>query len=72
MSQIRVIVVSPEEAYDGTAEFWCGAELMGITMLSEGGLQLRIDSRADGQPWLIDTTSLARGLDEANRLIAAY
>jgi hypothetical protein len=72
MSQIRVIVVSPEEAYDGTAEFWCGGELMGVTMLSQGGLQLRIDSRADGQPWLIDTTSLAHGLDEANRLIAAY
>ena len=72
MSQIRVIVVSPEEAYDGTAELWCGAELMGITMLAEGGLQLRIDSRADGQPWLIDTTSLAHALDEANRLIAAY
>jgi hypothetical protein len=72
MSQIRVIVVSPEEAYDGTAEFWCGAELMGITMLSEDGMQLRIDSRADGQPWLIDTTSLAHALDEANRLIAAY
>jgi hypothetical protein len=72
MSQIRVIVVSPEEAYDGTAEFWCGGELMGITMLSQSGLQLRIDSRADGQPWLIDTTSLAHALDEANRLIAAY
>jgi hypothetical protein len=72
MSQIRVIVVSPEEASDGTAEFWCGGELMGVTMLSQGGLQLRIDSRADGQPWLIDTTSLAHGLDEANRLIAAY
>jgi hypothetical protein len=72
MSQIRVIVVSPEEAYDGTAEFWCGADLMGITMLSQGGLQLRIDSRADGQPWLIDTTSLAHALDEANRLMAAY
>ena len=72
MSQIRVIVVSPEEAYDGTAELWCGPELMGITMLSPDGLQLRIDSRADGQPWLIDTTSLAHALDEANRLIAAY
>jgi hypothetical protein len=72
MPQIRVIVVSPEEAYDGTAEFWCGGELMRVTMLSPAGLQLRIDSRADGQPWLIDTTSLAHGLDEANRLIAAY
>jgi len=72
MSQISVIVVSPEEAYDGTAEFWCDGELMGVTMLSEGGLQLRIDSRADGQPWLVDMTALAHGLDEANRLIGAY
>jgi hypothetical protein len=72
MSQISVVVVSAEEAYDGTAEFWCGSELMGVTLLSEGGMQLRIDSRADGQPWLIDTSSLAHGLAEAKRLIAAY
>jgi hypothetical protein len=72
MSDIRVIVVSPEEAYDGTAEFWCGPELLGLTMLAEGGLQLRIDPRSDGRPWLIDTASLARGLHEANRLLAAY
>jgi hypothetical protein len=72
MSQIRVIVVSPEEAYDGTAELWCGRELMGITMLSEAGLQLRIDPRPDGRPWLIDVTSLTHAIDEANRLIAAY
>ena len=72
MSEIRAIVVSPEEAYDGTAEFWCGPELMGITMLSAVGLQLRIDPRPDGRPWLIDVTSLTHALDEANRLIAAY
>ena len=72
MSQVRVIVVSPEEAYDGIAEFWSGTELMGVTILSEGELQLRIDSRADGQPWLVDTTSLAHGLEEATRLLAAY
>lgn len=60
MSQIHVVVVSPEEAYDGTAELWCGGELMGITMLSPDGLQLRIDARADGRPWLIDTTSLTQ------------
>jgi hypothetical protein len=45
---------------------------MGVTMLSQGGLQLRIDARADGEPWLIDTTSIAHALGEANRLIAAY
>jgi hypothetical protein len=72
MSQVRVIVVSPEEAYDGIAEFWCGAELMGVTILSEGELQLRIDPRADGRRWLVDTTSLAQGLEEATRQLAAY
>jgi hypothetical protein len=72
MSQISVNVVSAEEAYDGIAEFWCGDELMAVTLLSEGGLQLRIESRADGQPWLINTSSLAHGLAEAERLIAAY
>jgi hypothetical protein len=50
MSQISVLVASPEEAYDGIAEFWCGAELMGVTILSEGGMQPRIYARADGRP----------------------
>ena len=72
MSQLRVIVVSPEEAYNGNAEFWCGAELMAVTILHEGQLQLRIEPRADGRPWLIGTTSLALGLAEATRKIAAY
>jgi hypothetical protein len=72
MSQISVLVASPEEAYDGIAEFWCGAELMGVTILSEGGVQLRIDARADGRPWLVDTTCLAHALEEATRQLAAY
>jgi hypothetical protein len=72
MSQIRVMVASPEEAHDGIAEFWCGAELMGVTILSEGELQLRIDARRDGRPWLVDTTSLAHALEEATRQLAAY
>jgi len=28
-ADIHVSVVSPEEAYNGNAEFWCGGELMG-------------------------------------------
>ena len=72
MNQISVIVVSPEEAEDGTAEFWCGGELLAVTTFSEGQLQLRIESRSDGLPWLVDTTSLAQGLAEATRQIAAY
>jgi hypothetical protein len=72
MTQVSVIVVSPEEAQDGTAEFWCGSELMAVTTICEGQLQLRIESRSDGLPWEVDTESLARGLVEATRLIAAY
>jgi hypothetical protein len=69
---VHVSVVSPEEAYNGNAEFWCGNELMAVTVINEGQLQLSIDPRADGSPWLVDTTSLALGLAEATRLQAAY
>jgi hypothetical protein len=33
---------------------------MGVTILHEGRLHLRIDPRADGSPWLADVASLAR------------
>jgi hypothetical protein len=69
---IHVSVVSPEEAYNGNAEFWCANELMAVTVINDGQLQLSIEPRADGSPWLVDTTSLARGLAEATRLLAAY
>ena len=72
MKIVNVVVVSPEEAQDGTAEFWCGGELMAMTTICEGKLQLRIESRSDGLPWEVDTESLARGLAEATRQIAAY
>ena len=72
MNAIQVIVTGPEEAYNDEAEFWCGRELMGVTVLHDGRLHLRIDPRADGSPWLADTTSLARGLAEADQRLAAY
>jgi hypothetical protein len=72
MSQVRVIVASAEEAFDGNAEFWCGAELMAVTVFEDGRLQLRVDPRADGKPWLIDTDSLALALQDATQLIGAY
>jgi hypothetical protein len=52
MTEINVIVTGPEEAYDNEAEFWCGREQMGVTVLHEGRLHLRIDPRPDGSPWL--------------------
>jgi hypothetical protein len=72
MSEIQVIVTGPEEAYDNEAEFWCANELMGVTVLHQGRLHLRIDPRSDGLPWLADTESLARALAEAGERLAAY
>ena len=72
MTEVKVIVTGPEEAYDNEAEFWCANELMGVTVLHDGRLHLRIEPRADGMPWLADATSLARSLAEAEALLAAY
>ena len=72
MNEINAIVTGPEEAYDNEAEIWCANELMGVTVLHEGRLHLRIDPRPDGLPWLADTTSLARSLAEAEQRLAAY
>jgi hypothetical protein len=72
ITEITVIVTGPEEAYDNAAELWCANELLGVTVLHEGRLHLRIEPRADGQPWLADTTSLARSLAEAADRLASY
>jgi hypothetical protein len=72
MTEISVVVAGPEEAYNNEAEFWCADELMGYTVLHQERLHLRIDPRPDGEPWLVDTTSLARALTEAYERLAAY
>jgi hypothetical protein len=72
MPRIEVLSASPEEASNGITEFWCGSELMAFTIFDDGQLQLRIEPRADGSPWLIETASLAEGLAKAARQIAAY
>jgi hypothetical protein len=72
MTEINVIVTGPEEAYDNEAEFWHANELMGVTVLHEGRLHLRIDPRPDGSPWLADVASLGRALVEAEARLAAY
>ena len=72
MNAIEVVVTGAEEAYNNEAEFWCGNELLGFTLLHDERLHLRIDPRADGSPWLVDTTSLARALAEAYDRLAAF
>jgi hypothetical protein len=71
MSEIHVIVTGPVEAYDYAAEIWCDDEMMGVTVLHEGRLHLRIDPRSDGTPWLADTAGLADALDQAGERLAA-
>jgi hypothetical protein len=72
MNAVELIVTGPEEAYNNEAEFWCANQLMGVTVLHDGRLHLRIDARADGEPWLVDTTSLGRALTEAFERLASY
>jgi hypothetical protein len=72
MPPIHLVVASAEEAADSHAELWCGPELMAVTVLHEGRLHLRVDPRADGEPWLIDTETLARALADAAEQIARY
>ena len=72
MPPVRVIVASPEEAMDGNAEFWLGGEMMAVTVLYDGRLHLRVDPRRDGEPWLIETTSLALALENAAQQIGQY
>jgi hypothetical protein len=72
VNEINLIVTGPEEAYNNEAEFWCANQLMGVTILHEGHLHLRIDARRDGSPWLVDTTSLARALSQAHELLSSY
>ena len=72
MTAIEVIVTGPEEAYNNAAEFWRANEMIGVTVLHEGRLHLRIAPRADGSPWLADVESLSSALNDAEQMLAAY
>jgi hypothetical protein len=67
---IRVIVVSPEEASFGVAEFWSDHRLIGFTRMEESELTLRIGPSRDEV--VLGTRALAEALAEANRLLALY
>jgi hypothetical protein len=72
MTEISVVVVSAEEADYGVAELWCGDEQLGMTIFDDGRLQLRIDARPDGRPWVVEADGLARALSAASRQLATY
>jgi hypothetical protein len=72
MHEIRVTVVSPEEASYGTAEFWSGGRMIGFTRLEDGDLTFRMEPRRDGAAVVVGAQSLAAAIAEANRLLALY
>ena len=65
--EMGVIVVSPEEASDGVAEFWAGDSLFGFTYAGDGELLLRIEPSHDGSAVVVSTRCLAKALADANR-----
>ena len=67
---IHVIVVSPEEASFGVAEFWSGDRQIGVTCIEDGELTLRIGPSHDDV--VLGAQALAEALAEANRLLALY
>jgi broad specificity polyphosphatase/5'/3'-nucleotidase SurE len=70
LNDINVIVVSPEEASFGVAEFWSGDRQIGFTRIEDGELALRIGPSDDDV--VLGTHALAEALAEANRLLALY
>jgi hypothetical protein len=70
LHDIRVNVVSAEEASLGVAEFWSGDRLIGFTRIEDGDLALRIGPSADGM--VLGAHALAEALAQANRLLALY
>jgi hypothetical protein len=71
MAPMRVIVVEAGAVSGAHAELWLGDELMALAFLYDGRQHLRIVPRADGEPWVLDATSLALALEGAERQIAA-
>ena len=70
LQDIQVIVVSPEEASLGVAEFWSGDRLIGFTLVDDGRLTLRIGHSRDDV--VLGAHALADALAEADRLLARY
>jgi hypothetical protein len=67
--ELRVVVVSPEEAEHGVAELWSDGKLFGFTRLEDGELLLRIEPRQDHMPVVVGARNLAGALADAVQLL---
>jgi len=72
MHEIRVTVVSPEEASWGTAELWSGGRMIGFTRLEDGDLMVRLEPSGDERTLVVGVHSLAAALAEADRLLQRF
>jgi hypothetical protein len=72
MHEIKVITISAEEAEHGVAELWAGGQQIAYTVLDDGELKLRFQSRHDGTPLVVGVRSLTEALAEVDRLVAVY
>jgi uncharacterized protein YbjT (DUF2867 family) len=72
MHEIRVSIVSPEEADYGVAELWAAGEMIGHTIFEDTDLMFRIMPRRDRTPVVVGARSLARALTEAEQLLERY
>jgi hypothetical protein len=70
LHDIRVCVVSAEEASLGVAELWSDDRLIAFTLIEDGDLTLRIGPNPDGV--VLGAHALAAALSEANRLLALH
>jgi hypothetical protein len=72
MHEIRVSIVSPEEADYGVAELWAAGEMIGHTVFEDTDLMFRILPRRDRTPVVVGARSLAQALTEAEQLLERY
>ena len=70
LQEIQAIVVSPEEASLGIAEFWSGGRLIAFTRVEDGELALRLGRGADDM--VLDAHALAAALAQADHLLALH
>jgi hypothetical protein len=72
MHEIKVEIVSAEEAEHGVAELWAGGRQIGWTILEDGDLMLRIEPNPDHGPVVVGVRSLTAALAEVDRLLATF
>jgi hypothetical protein len=72
MHEIKIEVVSSEEAENGVAELWANDQQIGFTIIEDGELVLRISPHHDGSPVVVGVRSLTNALAELDRVLAVY